>query len=392
MTLRMSHFELYFIACTIVSLNFDLVEADPQVIVSTPVTVVKEGGIFSVHCQIWNLDLTGHDVEIVRIFESSSQRLSVDTDIHAKADDRFYLAVRTLPDSSIVYFMSLIDVSRADEAEYACKIISTYPTLSEIASDSKPLDVTYYPASHEPRCEDVDVEVTEGQPVTFECSAESAYPPIKLYWTRPGSLKSLTNEVVHSEARHGRTYSTITLTPSADDDDFVLFCHIESSAFPGRDQSCHVGPFKVKTDESIRRISNNKPVEFSDRKRDKNDSVKLIIDAESSVNTSEYDSVCHTKCPEFYQSNAFYWVVSTAAAGLIAFVFFIIIILLSVQYYYQKQEGHVYMRTPQHEKHSYGVVEDIYTSLDRNMDHGKMYMMLGKSFQPLEICSPDQDP
>ena len=376
-------------ALVLITWTISFTHALPRVSVTTPVNFVPEGGIFSVHCRIYNLEID-HGVELVRTYDSSSQRLSVDTEVIVK-DERFFLAVRNLPDGSIVYFMSLMDVRRDDEASYGCKVISVYPRIAEIASDSKQLHVTFFPSKTDPSCE-VDgnsLHVQEGVPVTFRCSAENGRPQIKLRWSRAaGSTKQI--EESWSEIRNDRKHSTLTFTPSVDDDGSIFFCRIVSSAFPGREPNCHLGPLSVIPDASVPRTNSikiNKKSEVTDS--------NSILDIDPMMATPgslprDYTTDCHQKCPGIYESNTLHWVIATIVTSFIAIIFLIIVIALALQYNHQnvQQKRHrtTYVAAPQQHR----VTEDIYTSLERNVEHGKMYMMLDNAPQRLQICAPEE--
>ena len=380
---------------------------EPMVTLTTPVVHADEGGIFSIHCQIWNLESDVHAVEIVRTFDGESdngrgrsERLSADEDVPSKVDDRFFLAVRKLPDGSVVYFMSLINVRRDDEAAYSCKVRSVDPIM-EIAGDTVHLDVTYFPAKTEPICSSSvsangNLEVIEGEDISFDCNTDSGRPEVELTWSRAGSEHVIINAV--NEVINDRTHSKMTLTPKMSDQGSIFICQITSTAFPGRKQTCHVGPISVyKSMHSRPGNPGDGAILTSDAVTDRNSIDRIDQKPPTpAVHGPENTAAdCRTKCSAFYQdeSNVQYWMLGTGAAGFLAVIFLLAVIALAVQYTDHKKHMHGKAPSSSHRHYlqPHQPLEDIYTSLDRNTDTTKMYMMLDQKQNP-QLYGLREDP
>ena len=113
--------------------------------VTSPIERVVEGGILSVHCQVWNLE-SGHEVSIFRTVNTGTHRISLNGNVPQEVDSRIYLAVRQAHGGSKIYFLTIIEASKQDEGKYECKVINTIGRVAQIAVDSIDLKVEYFPS------------------------------------------------------------------------------------------------------------------------------------------------------------------------------------------------------------------------------------------------------
>ena len=122
-------FMLSILLCWTFIINIDFAhgQEDPPIIkVTAPINPVREDAMISIHCQIWN-KVEGQEVTMSRKLKGAarSQRLSWDEKVQNDDDDRIFLAERRLTDGSVVYFLSIIEVTQSDEGTYFCKIVYT---------------------------------------------------------------------------------------------------------------------------------------------------------------------------------------------------------------------------------------------------------------------------
>ena len=353
---------------------------------STPVNPVEQEGILSVHCQVRHLNSEDHEVNILRTMTSSkkTEKLSVDEGVLQGVDDRVFLAVRKLVDGSTVYFLSITEVSRADEGEYFCKVLTKGTTISEVGSESKTIGVTYYPGDSDPVCSPMDVQQFTyhvGDSLTLNCSSESANPPVSLQWSSTSNPHLDLEPNVYSH--NGMVYSVLQLKLRRKDDNAVFLCKMTSDMFPTREQTCHVGPLRViptgNTPDGNRPslTDSGSRTELTTETIDSKLDISNTKDITEGVDYSDCQSVCPVK------SRVMYWVAATVIAGALSILFFIITIALLIKYIHapRVQRTH-YMSARQ-------TPEGIYSELEcrRMGEGGKVYMSLDKSGKPPDLES-----
>ena len=342
--------------------NFAEVVATPNasVKVNLPINPVETGAVFALHCQVSNLD-DGQNVQIYKTTPGRSQQLSVDEAI-VVTEERLFLARRQLSDGSVIYFLSIIDVSIEDEAEYSCKIVSTYPTLTEVAKHSAKLDVMYYPSVSNPICDEIHSSLMyEGDKITLSCNSEIGSPAVSLRWKRTSDESYL----VDKETTDDRVYSTATITVRQNTDDGAVFlCEIYSTAFPGETQSCHVGPITVRRHPSrpvipdLTTVAPNVP--------------KQTISFEHGVPVTEQD--CKDVCDALAESTVTYWVAGTIIAAVLALLFCTVCLVLLMKFCKHTSEDFPDYSPPIED------AEKIYVEVESKRDSGKMYMSLVKPY------------
>ena len=375
---------LHFATLQIGSPSAIVASATPRVQTTAPLNPIEIGGVLGVHCQVWNLD-SGHEVTIIRrIGDGQVQRLSSGDGLTHSTEDRVFLAPRQLEDGSVVYFLSIMSVTRQDEGEYSCRIVN----IAEgniVTADSITLHVTYFPSDSDPACTPTDQPLTlrEGTRIMFNCTSEAAFPQVSLSWTRVG-----TKEKYHTKnglADNGRLFSTLMLTASRQHNEAVFLCHIHSAAFPGKTRTCHVGPITVIPNGSSKPDGNGNMQKPSSGGNDYTNNHPVVtrlppgIDGDArTIETQEVSIMNHVKCAELCSqlsstTDVTFWIVATIVGAIFALTFFIMGVCLFVKYYRLPQtidtSRYVAVQPPCH---------DIYAELDGRgrSAEGKVYMTL----------------
>ncbi|XP_072047503.1 uncharacterized protein [Amphiura filiformis] len=334
---------------------------------TVPIQSAEVGGVFSVHCQVWNL---GDDVDVSIIKRTPSvKRLSIGEGVYQGVEERVFLAVRTLIDGSKIFFLTFMDARKEDQGEYVCKTqaIDDSDTTRILPSDSVTIDILYFPDEKEPVCtpKTGQVAVAAGTEVTLNCSSELGNPVINVEWTRSGTDTVIpTDKYTESDI----AFSELRIRPKLADDKAIYICHISSDAFPGVTKTCHVQLVVIGG-------SNKEP---SDEER--NDAVTTqrpsgeLASSDLDISESIVDK-CKNVCDN---NNIFYWVLATVIAGLIALICLIVSIILLIRYHFTSQtnsEEH-YMPASRHPR------EDIYTELEGRLGDNVVFMKLQKPIAP----------
>ena len=304
------------------------VVAVPSVVVTAPVNPAREKGMISVHCHIKGLS-GGHEVSMTRRLRGKdlrSGRLSWNDGIVSNVDDRFFIAERQLTDGSHVYFLSVTDVTRADEGIYTCSVFSGNTVVTEGQVE---VNVQYYPSSSYPICIPSDVNnVIEGKPFMLNCTSEKGNPTVSVTWkrTREDSLKNA-DRVLH-HVNETFVTSALTIVPALSDSGSVFLCTITHLAYQQNPTTCHVGPITV--------IPNRNGITtITESTVDHNQKVTQNIAVEEKDTRQDGDSSMVTNCRDVCSRNttAFYWILATVTAVAISLIFLIIGIVLSIRMY-----------------------------------------------------------
>ena len=343
---------------------------DTVIELTAPVNPVDEHGMISLHCQVRNKE-TGHTITITREHgKGRLKRLTFGKDILSEEEvgDRVFLAIRQLNDGSIVYFLSITEISREDAGKYSCAAVDE--NLDEIASKSVDVTAYYLHSDIYPVCTPGEPpEVYEGVPFRIGCSSEEAYPSVSLKWSRTGDGVVPELEVYKE---HGMVHAEIEILPTLNDQDAVFLCEATSRAFPINVYSCHVGPINV-----IPREDGNYWDGFEPDMHTSNAPSGAILDNTPSGKTisenianvpSEYS--CKDPC-SVVRSPVFYWMLATAGATFLGLLFLIVGIVL-----YIKMKNH---RDLKRSIDSRFMSRDIYVEVDQKCDENQLYMSLDKA-------------
>ncbi len=355
------------------------VKATLRVSVTAPVNPVKEGTFFAVHCQVWDLR---NDQRVVISREVDGESIALFWGGNAaEVGQREYLAVRTLGDGSIVYFLSVTDVSQSDRGNYSCKIIGTTGSFSELSVTSVFIDIMHFPHDGNPQCEmseGTSTTVLAGTRMTFNCTSQDGVPPINTRWVRMGRNRILNG--VQTRDSH-RVTNILTITASSRDDGIVYLCEISSVAFPTLRKSCHIGPLKVlgytqdgdadgddKDDDGTEEntdIGNRTP---------KVDNVVDKLPKDVFVKGRD----CTEKC-SIMKSSASRWVIATIVASALALIFIVVGVALLLRYYHLTTYDNNYGGGGDDSGFTQQVCiprEQVYSELERKRGDYRVYMAL----------------
>ena len=309
--------------------------AEPLITALAPVNPVQEHGIFSLLCEVRNLR-NGDEVTLLRsTINGDIERLSVDKDILPSVDERMFLSVKQMKDGSVIYFLSMADVSRHDEGQYSCGI-NNKATNRQVIKRSVHLNVMYFPQDSYPVCNsNQPLAVLEGTTMSFNCTTADAFPSVILTWSRGGD--ELHTGVERTEQRGGDISTVLTFKASRSHDRSVFICTVTSPAFADMKQTCHIGPLAVHRDPKynggVGQTISTPPTRTFDTKN----GGKIDNDPISVFTTSEKAADVHKKCQKHcaasVSSKAFFWIVSTVIAAAMAVAFLIIGLILFVKYY-----------------------------------------------------------
>ncbi len=358
-------FELTLLVCTLCLVmvqNSETTDEEETLIrLSVPVEPVEDG-MLSIHCQIWNLD-PGHTVIISRLMDDEIESLSFNT-LVPDTLDRVFLAVRQMPDSSVVYFLTIIEVTSADAGNYSCKVISTSGKTADVAVDSAEVIVSYFPPENSLSCS-TPTPLIAGKRASFNCSSiVTGYPHVSLQWTQAGTSTMLKSE---STSRPSDVYNQLHFTPSMEDNGVILLCVMMSPKFPDARQSCHIGPLKVRAGP------------------EESDSVVTHkFDDDVTIRTSEEDNYvdtvkpiperCSHICEISTNSRLFYWIIATSVAGAMALIFLLLVLVLFLRLLTHRKPNTTIRKFPVEGLYP----EDIYVDLERRRGGEKVYMALEK--------------
>ena len=363
------------------------VMAETTVTSTSPVNPVKQEGILSLHCQVFNLQ-DGQEVSIFYQSNKQRKRLSLnDNVVDPDEEQRLFLAVRQLDGGSFVYFLSIIAATVSDAGKYSCTIMDTasdeIPTL--VSSDSVNINVQYFPADIYPICNpDKQIRVHVGRTVSLNCSSEMGYPSVSLAWTREGEKLSST-----PHTGENRVDSIIHFKPRLEDNGAIFVCTAQSEAFPDRTRPCHVGPITVYGVDTGDMNTPLLPMGTNEHKTD-------VTNTNTRLDEPDWPNVaekCSNSCSPL-KSSVLYWIVSTSIACVFAFVFLFVGIILLIKY--NRMSGNINRETYLARK---PVSEDVYEKMEYIVNDRKMYMTLAKHERELQAIhagtlvynSPQQD-
>ena len=363
----------------LLSLLTNIVFAKQRISVTAPMSSVDEGGVLAIHCRVWNLAKT-EEVTILRKLKDSDapERLSLTDGLVSGAGDRFFLAVRQLDDASNVYFLSIMDVTRQDEGEYTCYIVSI-GGFTEIASDSVTVSVFYLPSENYPMCKGYDnTLVKEGSIISLNCSSEVSNSDIDITWSRVGTdITFPTTKEIHN----GILYSSMILTTRLQDSGSVFLCTISSAIFPGEIRTCHLGPVNVIPNDGSKTEQGN--VMGNARGTYPTVSTYSVTKYTRELSSEKMREKCQKTCSSI-SSSSFFWIVATAVSAILAVLFGIIGVVLLIRYHRKtKMSKTQYMAARR-------VPEEIYSELENRRMSSKFYMTLVKPETPKNLLLQDK--
>ena len=329
-----------------------------KVTTTAPVNPVSKSELLSIHCHVRDLN-PNHEVSIHRkLTNGKTERLSVDEDVPSSVDDRVFLAVRQLDNGAVVYFLTIIDVTRADEGLYSCKVVNTEKTL-KVAESKLNITVHYFPS--DPICSQIkQLEVLEGTTISMNCTSEIGNPSVSIKWKR-GTSGSAAPEAKQI-SRGDITFSELKVQLTVTDTNSFFLCEITSKPFGSKTSSCHFGPFTVRPNPGFVKDDLETPDGTLSSVMNTGGSDKGKITTQP---------VSKEKCLEQcspYSTSVLFWVIATVSSAIIALLFLIMGLTLIVKYMkIRKSRERTFIA------HRAG--EDIYAEVENKGD-SRLYMSL----------------
>ena len=326
--------------CT-TALSFTKVE------VETPQTIARDGEVLTVYCRVWGIE-QGYVVQHSRnLFGSKiTEHLSWNDELLGGVDDRFFLATRQLSDNSMVYFLSILHVTREDSGDYRCQLLKpTDDGFAEVDEDFVTADILYFP-SEPPVCSSLSsMTISAGDEVILSCSSEAGNPQIDITWDRTGSQPL---PMAKTSMDDNKIAIEIKFTASVDDDQTIFVCQSRSSSFPSRIESCHLGPLIVNPSSTH---SHNTALGSPGSRTLK----------PSSNYPPAKTPFCERVCP-YFSTQIMPWMGAAVGAAILTFLFIIADVTLCLKLRHMKQ-----VREARSKNYSYpplpGNSHDIYVEL-----------------------------
>ena len=281
------------------------------------VNPVAEGGILSVLCQVWNLE-EGQKVIVTRQMSSHSEILAWNKVILSVNEERVFLAERHKQDGSIIHFLTIMNVAKTDEGRYSCKVMKLIAERPKVVVWSTVrISVLYFPSDIYPTCLPGEpVILHSGSKLSLSCSSEKASPTVSLSWTKSG--KDITKMAAFDE-NGAHIWSAINRTIYDRNDGDVYVCHLSSSAFYNRAQTCHIGPITVIPGNTTS-VGVTRTPEYDISARD----------FAPNLTRGPENPSCYDVCPKFTSSRLLF-MITAVVATILGLVFFVFVITLLVK-------------------------------------------------------------
>ena len=351
--------------------------AETRVTLTVPVPLVKEQGMLSLKCQVYEAD-DSHRIQISRRVGGKTEIVSMNGEVQKEVDERFFLAERRL-DDSLVHFLSVINAGRDDEGMYFCNVfqLSDRGFLDVIATASERIEISFFPADIYPECSPTTGTLIEGNTIVLNCSSEDSNQLVDISWKRTSRDYDVlkTEEITR---RDGVVFKELHLPLKMSDKQTVFLCEITHPLFPGEVQSCHIGPLSVIANPMAKPDSSNDLIPTrKDTEREGNENVhstddKTKFPEETAAGKAEN---CNDVCNSFSSSSGLsYWVIATIGACFIALFFLCIGIVLAV-----KLHKRMNALPPSYQYNQ----DDIYSEIHSRRDNNRLYMTLAKIDNPI---------
>ena len=332
-----------------------------RVTISSPTNSITNGGILAIQCQVWDID-SNFEVNIFRATKAGFVKITNEEGI-ARSSERLhmFLAKRTFPDGSKIYFVTIIGTSNDDEGEYFCKVLDL-STATFIGEDSVDIKIYSYPAKMYPLCSSTPNQPTTmsvHDTLTLACTSEKGVPTIQMKWMNNKSARYIADRnrtdgnLVHSKA-------VLQIDDSLQG--VVFSCEISSKAFSDWKRTCYIGPITVRTNyfgERNHGVTLNEP-----------DVSGIEQNNIQNLHLNEKCGICASD-DEMLQ---FYLTIATIGTGLLTILFLTTTIILCYKYHHISNESRrdpTRVLTPQQS------IEPVYVSLQRrSVNADREYMTL----------------
>ena len=283
-----------------------------------PVHPVTVGGVLAMQCEIQNIG-DGYKVNILRVIKDRTEQITSGlTYFQSSLHQRVFLAERTMPGGTIMYFMTIVDISLMDSGKYTCKVLdlSTGDYIT-VAEDSVDIDVYYLPDPLYPQCQ-IDPERTlnlnENTNIKLSCISSIGNPQVELRWKTSNSL-----DIVSRNRDQDDTISSELLLRVTDTYDGVIFiCEMTSPGFQDFIRTCQVGPITIE--------KNAKDVNTQA------DVLPPIVPTLTIKHKTGVSGTCNSECPSEDKFVMLYLSVATIGAGILSLVFLTTTIIWCCKY------------------------------------------------------------
>ena len=333
-----------------------LVMADTEVEMTTPITNVAVGDILAIQCQVWNIQ-DGYTVMIVRAIDGGSEPITTGSKImDSPIENQVFLSIRSFPDGSVVYFITILDVSQSDHGEYTCTVISG---LRFVAHDTIVVNIRDYPDKTQPICtaNPAELVITEGSMLELTCSTYRTVPVVTLKWRSRSSYQDQTSR---NSSDGNSVFSTLIIRAQIAHQDAIFECEMTSHGFSDRKQVCQVGPIRVVK-------SKNSDTDASLITIGPGNNIGTTLLANGFITEDCSRNTC--------QSSSFTVLIltlTTLATGILTVVFLTTTIIMCCKYHSASAE----VNRDRHEYIPCGASDPVYVSLQRRRENEQVYMTL----------------
>ena len=351
------------IMLTVTILLFSMVEAtDTQVTISTANYPVMNGGILTVRCQAWNVQ-DHFTVNMFRTINTRTEQITNGKDILPSAGRNVFLATRTFSDGSVIYFVTIADVSDNDQGKYICKAFD-FSKLTYFEEDSIDIKIYSYPARIYPLCSSIPnqpVTVSVDDTLSLKCTSEKSFPPILTKWMNTKTARYI---ATRNETKGNLVHTESSILVDNSLQGTVFSCEITSTGFPDWKRTCAVGPITVNS----YLVDNQRSEIF--RKADFGDD--LNIDNSGNIPKLQHNGNC-VECSTDDMLQV-YLTIAIAGTGFLAIIFLASTIILCYKYH---NISTVTMREPSRVLTPQQSIEPVYVSCQRrSVNADREYMTL----------------
>ena len=219
--------------------------ANTRVEITTPINPVTVGGVLAMSCKIWNIRKE-YEVRLQRVHTGRTEPIITgETYMQSSLSDRVFLARRSYPGGTVVYFITLVDVILSDRGRYLCHVYSVNEgELNKIGSDSETVEIHSFPSKLYPECENYPNKriFSLGETMKLKCTSEKSYPLVDLKWSSSISNGYFSTQNV-SDVESVAFETSVIIEQSYEKTVFV--CTMKSTGFPERERSCTIGPLRI---------------------------------------------------------------------------------------------------------------------------------------------------
>ena len=350
-----------FLATTIMIISWSNA-TDTQVSITIPAETVTVDGILAVQCQVQNVP-DHFAVNMFRVLNGVPDQITNEEEI-VRSSERLnmFLAKRQFSGGSIMYFVTVVDVSSDDEGEYMCKVMDL-SKYTYIAEDSINVNIYSYPADTYPICTSVPnqpIALRVRDTLTLKCTSENGVPSVQIKWINIKSSRDVFAEnIIKDNLQHAEAFVSIDETLQG----AVFVCEISSIGFPDRKRTCVVGPITVQSSglEGVNGYTTSKTIS-------KNAGTK---------NTDNVrNELLHSNCKDCSTDDMlqFYLTIAIAFTSFLAIIFLTCTIILCYKYHHLST---VTRREPTRVLTPQQSIEPVYVSLQRRSVNADLeYMTL----------------